>query len=93
MLCEPADSKETGAVWQAIAAQREAAQVWNVCVDAHRQARMSHARWPEYTKACPDRRGSGLNEYNVPVCRSPAEAEAFAGPGKGLLFNESSVHE
>ena len=27
------------------AAQMEAAQVWNVCVDAHKQARMSHARW------------------------------------------------
>jgi putative transposase len=29
------------------AAQMEAAQVWNVCVDAHRRARMSHARWPD----------------------------------------------
>jgi putative transposase len=29
------------------AAQREAAQVWNVCVEAHRQARMSQARWPD----------------------------------------------
>jgi putative transposase len=28
------------------AAQMEAAQVWNVCVEAHRRARMSHARWP-----------------------------------------------
>ena len=29
------------------AAQQEAAQVWNVCVDAHRQARMSQTRWPD----------------------------------------------
>src|SRR5262249_17795384 len=29
------------------AAQREAAQVWKVCVEANRQARMSHARWPD----------------------------------------------
>ncbi len=29
------------------AAQMEAAQVWNVCVQAHRQARMSRARWPD----------------------------------------------
>jgi putative transposase len=29
------------------AAQMEAARVWNVCVEAHRQARMSHARWPD----------------------------------------------
>jgi putative transposase len=28
------------------AAQMEAAQVWNLCVEVHRQARMSHARWP-----------------------------------------------
>ena len=27
-------------------AQMEAAQVWNRCVDTHRQARISHARWP-----------------------------------------------
>jgi hypothetical protein len=54
---------------------------------------MAHARWPERTKPCAERRGPGLNEYNVPVCRSPAEAEPFAGPGKGLLFDESSVHE
>jgi putative transposase len=29
------------------AAQMEAAQVWNVCVQAHRQARISHTRWPD----------------------------------------------
>ena|SRR5215469_4452036 len=29
------------------AAQKEAAQVWNVCVEAHRQARMSHTKWPD----------------------------------------------
>ena len=28
-------------------AQMEAAQVWNACVDAHKQARMSHVRWPD----------------------------------------------
>jgi putative transposase len=28
-------------------AQMEAAQVWNVCVDAHGQVRMRHARWPD----------------------------------------------
>jgi putative transposase len=28
------------------AAQMEAAQVWNLCMDTHKQARMSHARWP-----------------------------------------------
>jgi putative transposase len=28
------------------AAQMEAAQVWNVCVEAHRRARMSHASFP-----------------------------------------------
>jgi len=27
----------------------EAAQVWNVCVQAHRRARMSHAHWPNQT--------------------------------------------
>jgi hypothetical protein len=54
---------------------------------------MGHARWPLRTKTCPDRRGPGLNEYNVPVCRSPAEAEAFAAPGQPLLFDESSVHD
>jgi putative transposase len=27
-------------------AQMEAAQVWNLCVDTHRLARMSHVRWP-----------------------------------------------
>src|SRR5215471_1608678 len=29
------------------AAQMESAQVWNVCVDIHRKARMSHTRWPD----------------------------------------------
>jgi len=29
------------------AAQMEAAQVWNLCVDTHKQARLSHARWPD----------------------------------------------
>src|SRR6266700_2029300 len=28
------------------AAQMEAAQVWNVCVDIHKQARMGHVTWP-----------------------------------------------
>jgi putative transposase len=28
-------------------AQQEAAVVWNTCVDAHKEARMSHARWPD----------------------------------------------
>ena len=28
------------------AAQMEAAQVWNRCMDIHKQARMSHTRWP-----------------------------------------------
>jgi putative transposase len=28
------------------AAQMEAAQVWNLCVDLHKQARMGHVRWP-----------------------------------------------
>ena len=54
---------------------------------------MSHARWPEETKPCPARGSSSLNEYNVPVCRTPAEAEAFTEPGKPLLYNESSVRE
>jgi hypothetical protein len=53
---------------------------------------MGHARWPEDTDPCPGRKGSGLNEYNVPVCHSPAEAEALVGKGKVLLFDESSIH-
>jgi len=28
------------------AAQMEAAKVWNLCVEIHKQARMSHAKWP-----------------------------------------------
>ena len=28
------------------AAQQEAAQVWNRCMELHKQARMTHARWP-----------------------------------------------
>jgi putative transposase len=28
------------------AAQQEAALVWNLCMELHKQARMSHARWP-----------------------------------------------
>ena len=28
------------------AAQQEAAQVWNQCMELHKQARMTHARWP-----------------------------------------------
>src|SRR2546423_14363022 len=27
-------------------AQMEAAKVWNFCVEIHKQARMSHAKWP-----------------------------------------------
>jgi hypothetical protein len=56
---------------------------------------MSHARWPKRTHACAPRRGGGaarVNELNVPICRSQAEAEALAG-GRPLLFDESSVHE
>jgi putative transposase len=28
------------------AAQMEAAQVWNLCMETHKQARMAHAKWP-----------------------------------------------
>ena len=28
------------------AAQQEAAQVWNLCMETHIQARMAHAKWP-----------------------------------------------
>jgi len=28
------------------AAQQEAAQVWNLCMETHKQARLSHAQWP-----------------------------------------------
>src|SRR5215467_13786010 len=28
------------------AAQMEAARVWNLCMESHKQARMTHARWP-----------------------------------------------
>ena len=28
------------------AAQHEAARVWNLCMETHQQARMSHAKWP-----------------------------------------------
>jgi hypothetical protein len=28
-------------------AQREATQVWNVCMDLHKQARLEYTRWPE----------------------------------------------
>jgi putative transposase len=28
------------------AAQMEAAQVWNACVEAHKQARLTHGKWP-----------------------------------------------
>jgi putative transposase len=28
------------------AAQMEAARVWNLCMETHKQARMTHARWP-----------------------------------------------
>ena len=27
-------------------AQMEAAQVWNLCMDIHQQARMTHTHWP-----------------------------------------------
>lgn len=27
-------------------AQMEAARVWNLCMDTHKEARMAHARWP-----------------------------------------------
>src|SRR5215471_10320875 len=27
-------------------AQREAAQVWNLCMELHKQARLDHTRWP-----------------------------------------------
>jgi hypothetical protein len=57
----------------------------------------SHARWPKRAHPCAGRGSAGgaarMNEQNLPVCRSQAEAEAIAGPGKALLFNESSVHE
>jgi hypothetical protein len=29
------------------AAQTETAQVWNTCMDLHKQARLDQARWPE----------------------------------------------
>jgi putative transposase len=29
------------------AAQQEAARVWNLCMETHKQARMTHAPWPE----------------------------------------------
>jgi hypothetical protein len=54
---------------------------------------MGHARWPKRTSACADRKGPGLNEYNVPVCGSQAEAEALAGAGKVLFFDESASNE
>jgi putative transposase len=28
------------------AAQMEAAQVWNWCMERHKQARLTHAKWP-----------------------------------------------
>jgi putative transposase len=40
------------------AAQQEAARVWNLCIETHKQARMSHAKWPgrheleQATKGC-----------------------------------------
>jgi putative transposase len=32
------------------AAQMEAAQVWNLCMETHKQARMSHIQWPDANK-------------------------------------------
>ena len=32
------------------AAQMEAAQVWNLCMETHKQARMSHTKWPGRTE-------------------------------------------
>ncbi|GAC1312232.1 MAG: hypothetical protein NVSMB27_48630 [Ktedonobacteraceae bacterium] len=32
------------------AAQMEAAQVWNLCMQAHKQARLDHARWPGHNE-------------------------------------------
>ena len=58
---------------------------------------MSHPRWVNLTHACTGRVSPGakgaLNDLNVPVCRSQAEAEALSGPSKAILFNESGVHE
>jgi hypothetical protein len=57
---------------------------------------MSHPRWPRRAHACaagPGAGALGVNELNVPICRSQAEAEGLAGPGKALVFDESSVHE
>jgi putative transposase len=31
-------------------AQQEAAQVWNCCMETHKQARLTHARWPGRTE-------------------------------------------
>src|SRR6266487_3855344 len=32
------------------AAQQEAAAVWNLCMETHKQARMAHKSWPEETE-------------------------------------------
>jgi hypothetical protein len=56
---------------------------------------MSHPRWPKLAYPCAGRGSAGgpTNDQNLPVCRSQAEAEGLAGPGKALMFDASSVHE
>ncbi|MFO0755023.1 MAG: ADYC domain-containing protein [Byssovorax sp.] len=58
---------------------------------------MHHPRWKKRAHECSGRAapagGAKLNEFNLPICKTEAEAEAIAGPGKALLFNESSPHE
>ena len=54
---------------------------------------MGHPRWQGLAHTCAPSGAAGeKNEFNVPVCHTLAEAEALAGPGRALLFNESRAH-
>jgi putative transposase len=47
-------------------AQMEAARVWNLCMETHKQARMAHAKWPEHRELHQATRGQfALNAQAV----------------------------